>query len=267
MLKLTIDNREVEVPAGATILDAAERLGIEIPTLCHLKGRQPLTSCLVCLVKVGHAERLVPACATRAAAGMEVASETDEVRHARRTALELLLSDHLGDCLAPCWFACPAELDIPVMLRQIAAGDMRGAIATVKARLALPAVLGRICPAPCEKACRRAGLDGAVSICQLHGAVADVDLASAAPYRPACAAASGRRVAIAGGGPTGLAAAYYLARHGHAVTIFDERDRLGGRLLHEPALAEAERRTQRVPGPPAKPRSPIQNLKSKIQNP
>jgi NADPH-dependent glutamate synthase beta subunit-like oxidoreductase/ferredoxin len=233
MLKLSIDNREVQVPAGATILDAAEKLGIEIPTLCYLKGREPATSCLVCLVKIGQGERLVPACATRAAAGMEVASETDEVRQARRTALELLLSDHLGDCLAPCWFACPAEMDIPTMLRQIAAGDLRGAIATVKARIALPAVLGRICPAPCEKACRRAALDAAVSICQLKQCVADVDLASAVPYRPACAAATGRRVAIVGGGPTGLAAAYYLAQHGHAVTIFDEQDRLGGRLLRE----------------------------------
>jgi NADPH-dependent 2,4-dienoyl-CoA reductase/sulfur reductase-like enzyme len=72
-----------------------------------------------------------------------------------------------------------------------------------------------------------------VSICQLKQCVADVDLASAAPYRPACAAATGRRVAIVGGGPTGLAAAYYLAQHGHAVTIFEEQDRLGGRLLRE----------------------------------
>ena len=233
MPKLTIDNREVEVPAGATILDAAEKLGIDIPTLCYLKGREPATSCLVCLVKIGQGERLVPACATRAAAGMEVASETDEVRQARRSALELLLSDHLGDCLAPCWFACPAEMDIPLMLRQIAAGDLPGAIATVKARIALPAVLGRICPAPCEKACRRAALDAAVSICQLKRCVADVDLASPAPYRPACQPATGRRVAIVGGGPTGLAAAYYLAQHGHGVTIFEESDRLGGRLVRE----------------------------------
>ncbi|MGD0900509.1 MAG: FAD-dependent oxidoreductase, partial [Thermoguttaceae bacterium] len=239
MLKLKIDHREVEVPAGATILEAAEKLGIEIPTLCFLKSRataegwSPATSCLVCLVKIGQSDRLVPACATRAAAGMDVASETPEVRNARKTALELLLSDHLGDCLAPCWLACPAEMNIPEMLRQIASGDLRGAIATVKADIALPAVLGRICPAPCEKVCRRAALDGAVSICQLKQCVADADLASADPYRPACLPATGRRVAVVGGGPTGLAAAYYLAQRGHAVTIFEEADRLGGRLLRE----------------------------------
>jgi ferredoxin len=230
---LKIDQREVEVPAGATILEAAEKLGIEIPTLCFLAGRAPLTSCLVCLVKIGPGERLVPACATRAAEGMEVASETEEVHAARRSALELLLSDHLGDCLAPCWYGCPAHMDIPQMLRQIAGGDLRGAIATVKAQIALPAVLGRICPAPCEKVCRRSGLDAAVSICQLKRCVADVDLASAEPYRPECPPATGRRVAIVGGGPTGLAAAYYLARHGHACVIFEQADRLGGRLLVE----------------------------------
>ena len=73
---------------------------------------------------------------------MEIESETAEVHEVRRTALELLLSDHLGDCLAPCYFACPANMDIPQMLRQIAAGDLRGAIVTVKRDIALPAVLG-----------------------------------------------------------------------------------------------------------------------------
>jgi ferredoxin len=124
-------------------------------------------------------------------------------------------------------------MDIPVMLRQIAAGDLRGAIATVKRDIALPAVLGRICPAPCEKVCRRGNIDAAVSICLLKRLVADVDLASAEPYAPSCRPDSGKHVAIVGGGPTGLAAAYYLRQHGHACTLFDENLQLGGRLLHE----------------------------------
>ena len=231
MPKLKIDNREVEVPSGTTILDAAEQLGIEIPTLCFLKGCEPSTSCLVCLVKVG--QRLVPACATQSRDGMVVESETEEVRQARRSALELLLSDHLGDCLAPCWLGCPARMDIPQMLRQIAAGQLREAIATVKADIALPAILGRICPAPCEKVCRRTGLDGAVAICLLKRFVGDADLAEKDPYLPECLAASGKRVAVIGGGPTGLAAAYYLAQLGHACTIFDDNDALGGRLHRE----------------------------------
>jgi ferredoxin len=127
------------------------------------------------------------------------------------------------------------------MLRQIAAGDMSAAIATVKRDIALPAVLGRICPAPCEKACRRGVADAAVSICQLKRLVADVDLASGEPYRPPCQPSPGRRVAIVGAGPTGLSAAYYLAQQGHACTLFDENATPGGRLLRETTEAELPR--------------------------
>jgi NADPH-dependent glutamate synthase beta subunit-like oxidoreductase/ferredoxin len=241
MPKLTIDQREVEVPAGATILEAARKLGIDIPALCWLEGYEPSTSCLCCLVKVNGKERLLPSCATIAEEGAEVESETPEVRSARRQALELLLSDHLGDCLAPCYFACPAQMDIPQMLRQISSGDMRGAIATIKRDIALPAVLGRICPAPCEKACRRHDLDEAVAICLLKRYAADVDLASGDPYSPVCRPGSGKKVAILGAGPTGLAAAYYLAQAGQACTVFDENQRPGGRLWQETNTEELPR--------------------------
>jgi ferredoxin len=232
MPRITIDNREVEVEPGSTILDAAETLGLEIPTLCFLKGRRPCTSCFVCVVKVNGRENLLPACATRAEEGMRVQSETPEVHQARRMALELLLSDHLGDCEGPCHRVCPAHMNIPLMIRRIAAGDLRSAVATVKADIALPAVLGRICPAPCERACRRAAADKSLSIMLLKRYVADADLASAAPYLPARKAASGRKVAIIGAGPTGLAAAYYLLQEGHACTLFDEHDAPGGMLRY-----------------------------------
>jgi ferredoxin len=241
MPKLTIDNLEVEVPPGATILEAARRLGINIPTLCYLEGCPPSTSCLVCTVKVLGNGRLVPSCGTLAADGMQVESETEEIHQVRRSALELLLSDHLGDCLAPCQFACPAGMDIPRMLRQIASEDLRGAIVTVKNDIALPAVLGRICPAPCEKACRRRPADGAVAICRLKRFVADADLASSARYLPECQPPSGRRVAIIGAGPSGWSAAYYLLQQGHACTVFDENQQPGGRLRHETSEDELPR--------------------------
>jgi ferredoxin len=132
-------------------------------------------------------------------------------------------------------------MDIPTMLRQIAAGEFREAIATVKRDIALPAVLGRICEAPCEKVCRRGDLDAAVSICLLKRLAADVDLASAEPYSPGCKAATGKRVAVVGAGPTGLSAAYYLAQFGHACEVFDESPRPGGRLLRETTDAELPR--------------------------
>jgi len=241
MPKITIDGHEVEVPQGGTILDAARKLGIDVPTLCFLEGYAPSTSCLACTVKVLGSNRLVPSCATQAVDGMQIESETREVHEVRRTSLELLLSDHVGDCFAPCDFGCPAHMNIPLMLRQIAEEDLPGAIETVKRDIALPAVLGRICPAPCEKACRRAPADGAVAICLLKRYVADVDLASGDPYLPECKPPTGKRVAIIGGGPTGLAAAYYLLQDGHAVTVFDDQPAPGGRLRHETTEDELPR--------------------------
>lgn len=232
MPKLIIDNREVEVPSGVTVLDAAGKLSIAIPTMCFLQGYEPSTSCMVCVVKVEGWDGLVPACGTIAQEGMRVCSSSQEVGQARKAALELLLSDHLGDCLGPCQVACPAGMNIPLMIRQIVAGDLLGAIVTVKKDIALPAVLGRICPGPCEKACRRAAFDEPVSICLLKRYVADVDIQSSTPYLPACRPSRHEQVAIVGAGPAGLAAAYYLRQDGFNCTIFDEHDEPGGMLRY-----------------------------------
>jgi NADPH-dependent glutamate synthase beta subunit-like oxidoreductase len=238
MPRLFIDNKEVEVDKGATILDAANKLGIEIPTMCFLKEYEPSTSCMVCVVKVDGLDNLVPACGTVAQEGMRVQSNSDEVRQARKTALELLLSDHLGDCLGPCQIICPARMNIPLMIRQIAAGQFREAIATVKKDIALPAVLGRICPKLCERGCRRGEYDKPVSICLLKRFVADADLQSQKPYLPARKSARRKRIAIVGAGPAGLAAAYYLRQSGYSCTVFDDHEQPGGMLRY--ALSEQE---------------------------
>ena len=230
MPNIIIDNQEVEVEPGSTILDAARKLGIDIPTLCYRDGFEPSTSCMVCVVKVNG--RIVPSCATIARDGMEVESEVSELYLARRTALELLLSDHLGDCMAPCHRTCPAGMNIPLMLRQIASHDLLDAIVTVKADIALPAALGRICPAPCENSCRRGSYDSPLSICLLKRYVADVDLASESPYLPHCEAENGNRVAIVGAGPAGLSAAYYLVQKGYSCKIFDDHEKPGGMLRY-----------------------------------
>ena len=238
MPRLTIDEREVVVEDGTTILEAAEKLGIEIPTMCFLQGYEPATSCMVCVVKVDGVDGLVPACATIARDGMRVWSDSEEVRQARKAALELLLSDHIGDCMGPCQVACPAHMNIPLMIRQIAAGRLRDAIVTVKRDIALPAVLGRICPKPCERVCRRAVFDEAVSICLLKRYVADVDLHSTDPYLPDCKPRKGKRVAIVGAGPAGLAGAYYLQQEGYECTVFDDHEEPGGMLRY--AVSEHE---------------------------
>jgi len=232
MPKLTIDNREVQVPDGTTILDAAGKLGIDIPTLCFMKDCEPSTSCMVCVVEIEGFASLVPSCATVATEGMKVRSDSERVHEARKAGLELLLSDHLGDCLGPCHTICPAQMNIPLMIRQIAAGELPDAIATVKNDIALPAVLGRICPAPCERGCRRSSVDEAVSICLLKRYVADVDLDSKNPYSPTCETKKNKRVAIIGAGPAGLAAGYYLQQKGYECTIFDDHEKPGGMLQY-----------------------------------
>src|SRR5262249_26842361 len=128
-------------------------------------------SCQVCLVKIQG--KLVPSCGTKAQAGMVVESETEEVHEARRTALELLFSDHVGDCLAPCNRLCPLGLNIPVMIRQLQTGSLDLAAATVRDALPLPAVLGRLCHHPCEQGCRRGVWDQPAAIRDMERLVAD----------------------------------------------------------------------------------------------
>ncbi|MBI1928395.1 FAD-dependent oxidoreductase [Candidatus Poribacteria bacterium] len=115
---------------------------------------------------------------------------------------------------------------------------MRDALITIKEDIAFPAVLGRICPAPCEKGCRRGAYDSPAAICLLKRYAADVDLAAETPYLPPRKPQNGKRVAIVGAGSTGLSAAYYLLQDGYACTLFDEHDKPGGTLRYE--LSEAE---------------------------
>ena len=230
MVRIWIDDQIVETSAGTSVLTAARSAGVDIPALCHREGSKPNSSCLCCLVRVDGASNLVPACATTVRDGMRVVSEAPEVRENRRTALELLLADHAGDCHAPCHHTCPARMDIPNMLRHVADGDYRAAIAVVKEDIALPAVLGRVCPEVCEHACRRGKYDSPAAICRIKQFVADQDLATESPYQPPSATYTGKRVAVVGGGPAGLTAVYHLTRRGHQCTLIEQRQLLGGRL-------------------------------------
>jgi len=166
-----------------------------------------------------------------------VESETEEVHAARRTALELLFSDHLGDCLSPCERLCPLQLPVSTLLLQIQAGQTDAAAATVGGALPLAAVLGRLCHHPCEQGCRRGGADGAADIRGLERFAADANLARPAPYLPTHKPWTGKSAVIVGAGPAGLTAAFELTRQGHSVTVLDRHERAGGSLR---ACAEAE---------------------------
>ena len=232
MPNLTIDGKSVNVPEGTTILEAAGKLGIKIPTLCYIKDALPITSCMLCVVRVEGRKNLLPACATGVEEGMVVINDDPVVTSARRTALELLLSDHAGDCMGPCQVACPAGMDIPEMLRLMEAGKYDEAIRVIKEDIALPAVTGYICPAPCEKACRRGQVDDPISIRLVKRCAAELDLAESSPHKPSVSPKLNKRVAITGAGPAGLSAAYYLAREGITCTVFDDREKPGGMLRY-----------------------------------
>jgi len=231
MIKLTIDNQQIEVLPGTTVWKAAQIAGIQIPTMCYLEGTEHFTSCMICLVKDAKNGRFFASCSTPVVEGQEIITNDAETTESRKAALELLLSEHVGDCEAPCQLVCPAHMNIPLMNRFIAKGDFVKALEVVKRDIALPSILGRICPAPCEAGCRRKQVDEAVSICLLKRFAGDEDLKSGNPFVPKLAPLSGKKVAIIGAGPAGLAAAYYLQIKGHQSVIFDKNGEAGGELL------------------------------------
>lgn len=160
---MTIDGKEVNPGNGLTVYEVARQAGVDIPVLCHREGLHPTGGCGVCTVEDAAAGRLLPACATRAEASMAIVTASEKARAVRRAALELLLSNHPADCEAPCQRACPAGLPVPLLLEHVAARRWEEAAAWARR---FPCACG---PAvPCEKACRRRPLGGAVAICALH---------------------------------------------------------------------------------------------------
>ena len=224
-----IDGEEKKFRDGETILDIAERSGIRIPTLCHMRGEKPFASCMVCAVEDVATGELLPACSTRAHSGMDIKTETEKVAEQRRSALELLLSEHLGDCEGPCRLACPAFLDIPKIIRLTAAKDLDSAAQILLDTLVFPRIISQICDAPCEKGCRRARIDESVSIRFLARFASDAS--SLATIPPACKRTA-VSVAIIGAGIAGLACAAALTRSGIPCEVFEMTDRCWGGLAN-----------------------------------
>ena len=100
MVNIKINNVSLQVPAGITILEAAKYANIEIPTLCYLKGLSAIGACRICLVEVKGGRALVAACVHPVSEGMEVLTNTPEVRASRKHTLELIASDHNRECLS-----------------------------------------------------------------------------------------------------------------------------------------------------------------------
>ena len=231
-VSLTINSRSVETESGNTILQAAAQEGIFIPTLCHHPLLKPEEACRICVVQVEGEEKLVASCAVQVKEGMIIQTDSQGVLDARRGILELLLENHYGDCLAPCHLACPAGIDIQGYVAHISRGEFTEALKLIKEKNPLPLCIGRVCPHFCEDACRRNRVDQPIAINPLKRFVADYDRLEGIAYKPEIPADSGHKVAIIGGGPGGLSAAYYLRQRGHQVTIFDAKPQLGGMLRY-----------------------------------
>ena len=230
-MEINIDHIAIEVEEGMTVMQAAALKGIEIPSLCYLPGHSNHPSCMVCLVKDLDSGTMFPSCAMPVKEGMNLSASGEEVMEARKEALELLLSDHVGDCEAPCRRSCPAFMNIPLMIRMIAAGRNEQALQVVREEIALPLVLGYICPAPCEKACRRKKVDEPVSICLLDRFTAQ-DEGIRKEGLKAPLKKSGKRIAVIGTGPAGLAVAFYTLLKGHACVLYDKNEFAGGALRY-----------------------------------
>ena len=229
MPTITINNKPIEVAPGTTVLQAARTLDIEVPTLCYWEGVRPMNSCMLCVVRNTKTGQLIPSCSSVVQEGMTIETDTGDVCTARKDVLELIISEHIGDCEAPCTHTCPASMNIPTMMRQIYEDDFDGAAFTVTNGLVFPGTLGYVCPAPCESPSRRKSYDTTMEIKYLHRNVSE-KARKDNPELLDCPEDSGRHVAIVGGGLAGMASAWVLRKRGHAVTIFEAEQKAGGKV-------------------------------------
>lgn len=232
-LNVVLNGKIVKGIKGESILEMCRRHEIDIPTLCHDERLDPFSSCYLCVVEVEGMRGLQPSCSTKVNEGMKINTGNERVLKARKTALDLLLSNHYADCAAPCKQTCPAGVDVQAYIAFIDKGMHREAVEAIKKTNPLPAICGRVCVRPCEVACRRNLVEGeAVGIDYLKRYASDIDLNSKDKFVPAVKPKTGKKAAVIGAGPGGLTSAYYLAIEGHDVEIFEASPEPGGMLRY-----------------------------------
>ncbi|TRX70612.1 2Fe-2S iron-sulfur cluster-binding protein [Carboxylicivirga sp. M1479] len=166
-MQIEINNIQVKIEDGETIIEACRRIGLDIPSLCWSKNAVHKSSCMVCAVRNLTNGQIIPSCTTLPTEGMHIDTESDEVKGVRKMSLDLLLSDHRADCEAPCSLVCPEGLDVEAMLNCYDKDKFEDALGLIKHAFQLPVLACDTCKAPCEKACRRRNVDTAVSIRQI----------------------------------------------------------------------------------------------------
>jgi formate dehydrogenase major subunit len=230
-IKVTINGKTVFTSEGKTILEVVNENKIDtIPTLCFDERIEPYGSCFLCVVEIKGLNKLVPSCSTPVNDGMEIFTDNKKIQSVRKTALELLLSNHYADCIAPCTDNCPARIDVQEYITLASEGKFKEAIRLIKEKNPFPLSVGRICVRNCEIACRRNFVDEPVAINAIKRYLADFD--NKHKWIPELKKPKNKKIAVIGGGPSGLTCAYYLILEGYSVTIFEKLPELGGMLKY-----------------------------------
>ncbi len=231
-IKITIDGQKITAQAGITVLKAAQRAGIYIPTLCQVGRKNSEHPCELCVVEVEGLQKPVSSCSFPVKEGMLVATKSEALTGYRKAKIEALAGTHFGDCKAPCNLTCPAQINVQGYIAHVAKGQYEEAMRLIMARNPFPFSVGRVCPRFCETRCRRILVDEPVSINHIKRFVADWCMSGKVDLKLGCGPSTGKRVAVIGGGPAGLTAAFYLARKGHDITVFEAMPKLGGMLRY-----------------------------------
>jgi predicted molibdopterin-dependent oxidoreductase YjgC len=217
IIKLNNKPIKIETSNYPSLIEIARKEGYAIPSLCYGGEAKHKSSCMVCAVKNQVTGQIIPSCTTFPAEGMEIETESEDIKQIRILSLELLLADHRADCEAPCKMACPGGLDIAMMNRLYDAGKEAEALEFLRNNLVIPATLCYICNAPCEKICRRNDIDKTVPIREIKKSLVSKTVLEniSKPQR------NGKKVAVLGSGPAGLSAAYHLSGLGYDTTLFE----------------------------------------------
>ena len=192
--------------------DATEETLTELRSLC-----ETIAATADCAVGVVAATTVLDSMA-------EFADEYESHIHARRCVEPAVQT-------VPCMTLCPAHVDVPAYVALIREGDCAGAVQVIRDRNPFPTACAMVCEHPCERKCRRSIIDAPINIRGLKKYAVD-QVAADTVADPAANAPTGKCVAVIGGGPSGMTAAYFLARMGHSVDLYDEHDMLGGMLRY-----------------------------------
>jgi len=232
MMNIEINGNTIVAEEGITILEAAGRSDIYIPTLCSVKGKNSEVPCELCCVEVDGRNGLVRACDTTIEEGMVITTDSAAITEHRQGRLSILAETHFGDCKAPCNLTCPGQINVQGYIAHVAKGQYEEAVRLIMERNPFPFSVGRVCPRFCETRCRRILVDEPVSINHLKRFVADWCMTNKIDLKIDRDKPTGKRIAVIGGGPSGLTAAFYLSRNGHDVTVFEGAPKLGGMLRY-----------------------------------